>query len=110
MGYMGGCQNYGPCLGPYYNMAPSTLGTQKGAIILMTTHIPYVVVTTQEPTGPQGMAFSTSQPSGVGGEVVGSISSHPKFVAARFMRASRRCSWDLYCHCKTPTLGPEVYK
>ena len=22
MGYVGGCQNYGPVLGPYYNTAP----------------------------------------------------------------------------------------
>ena len=22
-GYMGGCQNYGPFLGPYYNTAPN---------------------------------------------------------------------------------------
>ena len=29
---MGGCQNYGPFLDPYYNMA----GTQKGTIILTT--------------------------------------------------------------------------
>ena len=24
MGYMGGCQNYGPFLDPYYNTAPNT--------------------------------------------------------------------------------------
>ena len=27
--YMGGCQNYGPVLGPYYNTAPIISGTQK---------------------------------------------------------------------------------
>ena len=27
--YMGGCQNYGPFLGPYYNTAPIILGTPK---------------------------------------------------------------------------------
>ena len=37
--YMGGCQNYGPFLGPYYNTAPNIYGTQKGTIILTTTHI-----------------------------------------------------------------------
>ena len=36
---MGGCQNYGPFLGPYSNTAPNIQGTQKGAIILTTTHI-----------------------------------------------------------------------
>ena len=30
---MGGCQNYGPFLGPYYNTAPNIQGTQKGTII-----------------------------------------------------------------------------
>ena len=34
---IGGCQNYGPFLGPYYNTAPIISG--KGAIILTTTHI-----------------------------------------------------------------------
>ena len=28
---MGGCQNYGPFLGPWYNTAPTIHGTQKGA-------------------------------------------------------------------------------
>ena len=32
--YVGGCQNYGPFLGPYYNTAPNIWGTQKGTIIL----------------------------------------------------------------------------
>ena len=40
LSYMGGCQYYGPFLGPYYTTAPNTLGTQKGAIILTATHIP----------------------------------------------------------------------
>ena len=35
---MGGCQNYGPSLGPYYSAAPSIWGTQKGTFILTTTH------------------------------------------------------------------------
>ena len=36
---MGGCQNVGPFLDPYYNTAPYIWGTQKGTIILTTTHI-----------------------------------------------------------------------
>ena len=39
MAHMGGCQNYGPFLGPYYNTAPNIYGTQKGTIILTTTHM-----------------------------------------------------------------------
>ena len=38
---MGGCQNYGPFLGPDYNTAPDIWGTQKGAIILTTTHVEF---------------------------------------------------------------------
>ena len=37
--YMGGCQNYGPFLGPRDNTAPNIQGTQKGTIILTTTHM-----------------------------------------------------------------------
>ena len=37
--YMGGCQNYGPSSVPYYNTAPNIWGTQKGTIILTTTHM-----------------------------------------------------------------------
>ena len=33
-----GCQNYGPFLGPYSNTAPIIYGTQKGTLILTTTH------------------------------------------------------------------------
>ena len=36
---MGGCQNQGPVLGPYYNTAPNIYGTQKGTLILTTTYI-----------------------------------------------------------------------
>ena len=36
---MGGYQNYGPFWGPYYNTAPNVQGTQKGAMILTTTHM-----------------------------------------------------------------------
>ena len=36
---LGGCQNYGPFLGPYYNTAPNIWGTQKGTIILTTTQL-----------------------------------------------------------------------
>ena len=38
-GYMGGCQNYGPFLGPHYNTAPNTQGTKKGTTILTTTYV-----------------------------------------------------------------------
>ena len=37
--HMGGCQNYGPFLGPQYSRAPSISGTQKKTIVLTTTHI-----------------------------------------------------------------------
>ena len=37
--YMGGCQNDGPFLGPYYTTAPNIKGIRKGTIILTTTHI-----------------------------------------------------------------------
>ena len=36
---MGFCQNYGPFLGSYYNTAPIIKGTQKGTLILTTTHM-----------------------------------------------------------------------
>ena len=36
---MGGCQYYGPLLGPYYNTAPNIQGTQKGTLILTTIHM-----------------------------------------------------------------------
>ena len=41
--HMGGCQNYGPFLGPYCNTAPNIWGTQKGAIILTTSHMRSIV-------------------------------------------------------------------
>ena len=37
--YMGGCQNYGPILGPRNIRCRIILRTQKGSIILTTTHI-----------------------------------------------------------------------
>ena len=39
--HMGGCQNYCPFLGPYYNTAPNIESTQKGTILLTTTHMDY---------------------------------------------------------------------
>ena len=36
---MGGCQNYGPFLGPYYNTASNMQGTQKGTMFLTTTQM-----------------------------------------------------------------------
>ena len=38
--YMGGCQNNGPLLGPLNTRCRIILRTQKGTIILTTTHIP----------------------------------------------------------------------
>ena len=37
--YIGGSQNYGAFLGPYYSTAPNIEGTQKGTTFLTTTHI-----------------------------------------------------------------------
>ena len=37
--HMGGCQNYGPFLAPCFNTAPNIYGTEKGTIILTTTHM-----------------------------------------------------------------------
>ena len=36
---MGGCQNYGPFLGTLDIRCRTILGTQKGTIILTTTHV-----------------------------------------------------------------------
>ena len=41
--YVGGCQNYGPILGTLSNRCRIITGTQKGTIILTTTHV-YVYV------------------------------------------------------------------
>ena len=38
-GYMEGCQNYGPFLGTLYIRGRIIIGTQKGTIILTTTHV-----------------------------------------------------------------------
>ena len=37
--HMGSCQNYGPSLGTLNNRCRIIIGTQKGTIILTTTHI-----------------------------------------------------------------------
>ena len=37
--YLGGCQNYGPFLGTLNIRCRTIIGTQKGTIILTTTHI-----------------------------------------------------------------------
>ena len=37
---MGGCQNYGPFLGTLNIRCRIIIGTQKGTIILISTHIP----------------------------------------------------------------------
>ena len=37
--HMGGCQNHGPFVGTLNNRCRSIIGTQKGTIILTTTHM-----------------------------------------------------------------------
>ena len=37
--HLGGCQNWGPLLGTLNNRCRIIVGTQKGAIILTTTHL-----------------------------------------------------------------------
>ena len=46
--YMGGCQNYGPFLGPLNNRCRTIIGTQKRTIILTATHMSF---TTNRPKG-----------------------------------------------------------
>ena len=41
---MGGCQNYGPFLGTLNIRGRIIIGTQKGTIILTTTHIGFRVM------------------------------------------------------------------
>ena len=41
---MGGCQDYGPLLGPLYSTAPNTQGTQKRTIVLTDTHMGFNIV------------------------------------------------------------------
>ena len=43
LGYKGGCQNYGPFLGTLNNRCRIIIGTQKGTIILTTTHKGYYI-------------------------------------------------------------------
>ena len=42
--HMGGCQNYGPLLGPLNTWCRIIIGTHKGSIILTTTHMYYPTV------------------------------------------------------------------
>ena len=44
---MGGCQNYGPFLGTLNIRCRTIMGTQKGTIILTTTHI-YIFILIKE--------------------------------------------------------------
>ena len=37
--HMGSCQNYGPFLGTLNNRCRIKIGTQKGTIVLTTTHV-----------------------------------------------------------------------
>ena len=48
IGYLGGCQKYGPFLGSYYNTAPNIQGTQQGIIIYHNfDNHPFAVFTSQ---------------------------------------------------------------
>ena len=53
---MGGCQNYGPFLGTLNIRCRIIIGTQKGTIILTTTHVVFrslaAVVVTYKVVGP----------------------------------------------------------
>ena len=42
-GHVGGCQNYGPFLRTLNIRRRTIIGTQKGTVILTTTHVLYVV-------------------------------------------------------------------
>ena len=61
MVYMGGCQNYGPLLGPLNTRCHIILETQKGTMILTTTHM-NVVLGKMLPTS----GFDTLRPSPLG--------------------------------------------
>ena len=39
IGYLGGCQHYGPFLGTLHIRCRTIIGTQKGAVTLTITHI-----------------------------------------------------------------------
>ena len=47
--HMGGCQNYGPFLGTLNNRCRIIIGTEKGTLILTTTHI-FAEVVPDQPT------------------------------------------------------------
>ena len=67
--HVGGCQNYGPFLDPYYNTAPDIQGTLQVTIILTTTHVlffdPLPVYASSIPTylarGPKGRGSSENR-------------------------------------------------
>ena len=57
--HMGGCQNYGPLLGPLNTRCRSVLRTQKGTIILTTTHM--AMECFLQRTGPQRISHPKVQ-------------------------------------------------
>ena len=58
MGYMGGCQNYGPFLGTLTIRCRSRIGTQKGTRILTTTHIHVEIALGYPGTSPRRSAVN----------------------------------------------------
>ena len=60
---MGGCQNYGPFLGPCYDAAPSK-GIQKGTIILTTTHMIFCGLSKDFRAKQRSVPTARSKPSG----------------------------------------------
>ena len=58
---MGGCQNYGPFLGTLIIRGRIIIGTQKGAIILTTTHIAQIPTTTLQGMWRRGPNLSSKQ-------------------------------------------------
>ena len=84
---MGGCQKYGRqkygrFLGPEYTTAPSIQGTQKGTIVLTTTHISQL-----RAFGSSGLAMRAQQ-----------------------TRLSRMCSASDHGFPKTPSPGSPLMK
>ena len=53
LGYMGGCQNYDPLLGPLNTRCCSILRTQNWMIILKTTHTLHTWVPGPSGNGPE---------------------------------------------------------
>ena len=70
--YMGGCQNYGPFLGTLNIRCRILIGTQKGTIILTTTHMYSYIHATSGPDRAQGQELGVEELDGVGSLVTDS--------------------------------------